>query len=191
MTKWVIAIAGLILLMGTLVWQLANSGPRKIVIQSFDAGPSVVKPASDAAPYKPRVLKSDASTEVEEVVKYDPQSEEFSHQVDVRIPDGFRASLARCDRKGMDPDAKITIRYRLHIEDGVVSASGVGVEKSNLGDTALEQCMVNAIQQARWVAADMPDFMEDTHLFIRIRSLNKYLSKEEQEAAKAEDRIEE
>ena len=177
--------------MGILVWQLADTKPTQVVVPSYDATPTVAVSASDAAPYKPRALKSDAAPDEVDETKYDPQSEEFSHQVDVRIPDGFRASLARCDRKGMDPDAKITIRYRLHIEDGVVSASGVGVEKSNLGDTALEQCMVNSIQQARWLAEDMPDFAEDQHLFIRIRSLNKYLSKEEQEAAKAEDRIEE
>ena len=50
--------------------------------------------------------------------------------------------------------------------------------------------MITSVQEARWVASDMPDFMEDQQLFLRIRSLNKYLDKEEQEAAKAEDNLE-
>jgi hypothetical protein len=145
--------------------------------------------ASDARSVRPRALRRDAK-DVEDaaVAKFDPQSTEFSHEVDVSIPNNFKAKLARCDRKGMDPDAQITIGYSLHIEDGVVSASKVKVVKSDLDDAALEQCMVTAVDQARWVASDMPDFMEeDMDLIIRMRSLNKYLSTEEQEEAKDQD----
>jgi hypothetical protein len=192
MGKWVIAMVGLVAVMGVLLWQLSSDGPKKIEIQHFDAGPSVAIAASDAHPVKPRVVSDGSKAEEEDaaVVKYDPQSEEFSHEVDVGIPDGFRAKLARCERPGVDPDSKITINYRLHIDEGVVSASRVTVGKSNLGNSGLEQCMVKAVEQGRWVAADMPDFMEDQQLFIRIRSLNKYLDKDEQEAAKEADRVE-
>lgn len=189
MGKWVIAMVGLVAVMGVLLWQLQTDGPKKIHIQRYDAGPSVAIAASDARPVKPRVVRDGPKVQEEDaaVVKYDPQSEEFSHEVDVGIPDSFRAKLARCDRQGVDPDAKITINYRLHIDEGVVSASRVTVGKSNLENSTLEQCMVNAVEQGRWVAADMPDFMEDQELFIRIRSLNKYLDKDEQESAKEAD----
>lgn len=191
MTKWVIAMGGLIILMGMLVWQLSPSEPPKVEIPVFDANPTVAVSASDAASYKPRQVRADAAPGTSTEAQLDSQSEEFSHRLDVSIPDGFRASLSRCNRKGFDPDAKITIAYRLHIEKGVVSASRVRVEKSDLGDAALEQCMVNSVQQARWQASDLPDFAEDQQIFIRIRSLNKYLDKREQEEAKAADKVEE
>jgi hypothetical protein len=191
MGKWVIAIAGLVVVMGVLVWQLSSGGPKKIVIVSFDASPSVVPAASDARPVQARVVRRDAKhVEDASVAQYDPQSEEFSREVDVSIPNNFKAKLARCERKGVDPDAQITLNYRLHIEDGVVSASNVTVAKSDLGNATLEQCMVNAVDQARWQAADMPDFVEDQDIIIRIRSLNKYLSEDEQAAAKEADRAE-
>ncbi len=192
MGKWVMALVGLVGVMGFLLWQLQEGGPEKIVVSTYDAGPTVALAASDAGSVKPRVLRRDAKDAKDAaVVKYDPQSEEFSREVDVSIPNGFRAKLARCERKGIDPDAQITINYTLHIAGGVVSASNVKVAKSDLGDATLEQCMVTAVNQARWVAADMPDFMEDdTDLIIRMRSLNKYLRAEEQEEAKNQDRVE-
>ncbi len=191
MGKWVIAILGMVAVMGLLLWQLEGGGPAKIQIPTYDAGPTVALLASDARPLKVPKTRSDARASGSgepEVAQFDPQSEEFSREVDVGIPDGFRARLARCERKGVDPDAQITSNYRLHIESGVISASQVSVGKSDLGNSELEQCMVGAVQQARWEAADMPDFMEDQELFIRIRSLNKYLERGEQENAKSADR---
>ena len=191
MGKWVIALVGLVGVMGILIWQLDSDGPPKIEVPTYDAGPTVVVAASDARSVKPRALRGDAEKGEKDaaVAKYDPQSVEFSREVDVSIPNNFRAKLARCERTGVDPDAQITINYTLHIDQGVVSASNVKVAKSDLGDATLEQCMVNAVDQARWVASDMPDFMEeDTDLIIRMRSLNKYLSAEEQEEAKDTDK---
>jgi hypothetical protein len=191
MAKWVLALLALVSAMGVLLWQLSSGGPKKIESQTRDASPSVSIPASDAQPRNLRSKAKDAGPKGDAAVaQYDPQSEEFSHEVDVSIPDGFRAKLARCNRKGVDPDAKITITYRLHIESGVVSASQVKVDKSDLDNAELEQCMVTAVQQARWVASDMPDFTEEQDLFIRIRSLNKYLDTDEQEAAKESDKVE-
>lgn len=191
MGKWLLAILALVAAMGVLLWQVSSGGPKTIEIPSDAGSPTVSIPASDAQPPKTRGKRSDARPASDAAVaQYDPQSEEFSHQVDVGIPDGFRAKLARCNRRGVDPDAKISLSYRLHIEGGVVSASQVTIEKSDLGNAKLEQCMVNAVQQARWVAADMPDFTEEQDLFIRIRSLNKYLEKDEQESAKETDRAE-
>jgi hypothetical protein len=190
MGKWVIALVALVGVMGILIWQLDSDGPPKIEVPTYDGGPTVAPVASDARPLKPRVLRGDAKKgEDAAVAKYDPQSVEFSREVDVSIPNNFRAKLARCERKGVDPDAQITISYTLHIDQGVVSASNVRVAKSDLGDATLEQCMVTAVDQARWVASDMPDFMEeDTDLIIRMRSLNKYLSEDEQEEAKDLDK---
>lgn len=191
MGKWVIAMVGLVGVLGLLLWQLSSGGPKKIVIQTFDASPTVALPASDARLAKPRVVRRDAGPASDgAVAQYDPQSEEFSHEVDVSIPNNFKAKLARCERAGVDPDAQITLNYTLHIESGVVRASNVTIAKSDLGNATLEQCMVNAVDQARWRANDMPDFMEEQDIIIRIRSLNKYLDVEEQEAAKEADRSE-
>lgn len=191
MTKWFVAMGILMVAMGALVWQLSSGAPAQIEITIADAAPTVAVAASDAGPGRSKPLANrhfDAGPAP--VAMLDPQSEEFSDRVDVGIQDGFRSRLARCERDGLDPDAKIIITYTLHIEDGIVSASNVAVLKSDLNSAALEQCMVAAVQQSRWEASDMPDFKEDQELFIRLRSLSKYLPQEEQEAAKARDHVE-
>ena len=192
MIKWLVVIVALLGALGGVFWKLSAGSETPLVdVPTFDGGPSTAVPSVIAKRRKPG-QPSDAApiAEVAEGV-LDPQSEEFSAQIDVGIPDRFRASLARCDRKGFDPDAKISLTYMLHISNGVVSASNVQVDKSDLGDRELETCMVQAVQEARWEAKDLPDFSEEQDLFIRIRSLDKYLSRDEQEANKGEANREE
>jgi hypothetical protein len=193
MTKWILALLALITIMGTLVWQLSSDSPRVVVKVEDAQVPSVAEVTTDPPKTgdsrKSVVAKSDpeGNQEPEGDKELDPQSEEFSHNLDVTIPDGLRAILARCPRQGVDPDAKISIRYQLHISNGIASVSQATATKSDL-DTELERCMVSAVEHARLEVGHMPDFSEEQDLFIRIRSLNKYLSKEEQEQAKERDK---
>lgn len=192
MIKWIIALGALIAALGAMVWQLSGkSEAPEVEVPTFDAGLPAETPKIIAKrrTKEPSTAPIDASAAPTEGI-LDPKSEEFSSQLDVGIPDKFRASLARCNRKNFDPDAKISLSYRLHIKSGVVSASNVQVESSDLGDPELEKCMVQAVEYARWEAPDLPDYTEDQDMFIRIRSLDKYLSKDEQEANKAEARQE-
>lgn len=187
MIKWLVVIVALLGALGGVLWKLsAGSEPPEVNVPTFDAGPSTTAPPVIAKRRKPGQPSDAAPIAVVADGVLDPQSEEFSAQIDVGIPDRFRASLARCDRKGFDPDAKISLTYMLHIANGEVSASNVQIDKSDLGDRELETCMVQAVQEARWEAKDLPDFSEEQDLFIRIRSLDKYLSRDEQEANKGE-----
>ncbi len=170
--------------MGALLWNLSSKRDAPTVeVAVFDAAPSEM-PEPIVVKRRTHAPSDAAAAPSNEVL--DPQSEEFSHRLDVGIPDRFRASLARCDRRDFDPDAKLTLSYTLHIEGGEVSASNVQIEKSDLDDSELETCMVRAVQDARWQAKDLPDTKEEQDLFIRIRSLDKYLSADEQEANKDE-----
>lgn len=190
MSRWIFALVVVIGGLSLVLYQLfVGRDPVTIPVPLWDAAPVQTVGPSDAAPYKPRPRGIDART-VAESAQLDDQSEEFSRAVDVTIPDRFRASLAGCNRKGFDPDAKISFSYTLTIREGVVSASNVKIEKSDLGDSALENCMLGAIQGARWTDPELPDFSEDQDLFLRIRSLNKYLDEDEQRRAKAAENTE-
>jgi hypothetical protein len=185
MIKWIALLVALVGALGGLLWKLsATSETPEVIIPTFDAAPATTAPAVVANRRKPR-QQSDAAPVATAEGVLDPLGEEFSTRLDVGIPDKFRASLASCDRKDFDPDAKITLTYTLNISNGQVSARNVQVDKSDLDDRELETCMVQAVQEARWEAKDLPDFSEERDLFIRIRSLDKYLSKDQQEANKS------
>jgi hypothetical protein len=135
---------------------------RKIVVRTIDAGP-----AGDAG-----LLQG--------------TSPEFSRRVDEAIPNRFRAAMVKCDRTGLDPDASITLGYQLHIRGGQISATNVRVIKSDVQDSALEQCMLQALLNTRWIDAELPNFTEESQLFIRLRSMDKYLDPDEQVRRKEE-----
>ncbi len=190
--KWIVAFAVLLVALLAIVW---NMGPNKASkLASSPAKPTQEAPTALAEQAPATSFKSKPKTiakavEIDSDSKLlDPTSEAFSHELDVGIPDGFRAKLADCERKDMDPDAKISISYQLHIEAGIVSASQVRVQKSDLDNPDLEQCMVVAIQNARWEAANLPNFSEEQDLFIRMRSLDKYLDENAQKASKDANR---
>tara|TARA_R110002096_G_scaffold171490_4_gene344481 strand:- start:105537 stop:106115 length:579 start_codon:yes stop_codon:yes gene_type:complete len=186
MIKWIALLVALVGALGGLLWKLsAPSDEPEVIVPTFDAAGATSEPSIVAKRRTTTGPQSDAAPAALAEGVLDPQGEEFSARLDVGIPDRFRASLASCNRKDFDPDAKISLTYTLNIADGQVSASNVQVDKSDLGDPELERCMVQAVQEARWEARDLPDFSEEQDLFIRIRSLDKYLSKDEQESNKA------
>ncbi len=190
MIKWIVVLIALVGALGGLLWKLSSSSETpEVVIPTFDAAPKVTAPTVVAKRRSPPQQFDAAPSVTTREGVLDATSEEFSARIDVGIPDRFRASLASCNREDFDPDAKISLTYTLHIENGEVFASNVQVDKSDLGDRELERCMVQAVQEARWEAKDLPDFREEQDLFIRIRSLDKYLSKDEQEANKANRRV--
>lgn len=188
MVKWVAAFIGLIVVLGIMMYRLGEDGDEiQVVVPPQSASPKVSTELPPTKTIKPSKRAPKAATSTKEppaVTKLDPTSDEFSDELDVGIPDGFKAKMAACERDGAYPNAKITISYKLHIENDVVSASKVSIKESNLNNPSLEQCMVAAVQDARWVAADMPDFSEEQDLFVRMRSLDKYLDAKEQVEAK-------
>lgn len=193
MAKWVAAFVGLVVVLGILLYRLGDDGEQiHVEIPPESTSPKVVpEPPPQNVKSIERAPKVVPEKESPETTKFDPTSDEFSHELDVGIPDGFKAKMATCKRDAVDPNAKITIGYKLHIEDDVVSASKVTVKDSNLGNTTLEQCIVSAVQDGRWVAADMPDFSEEQDIFVRMRSLDKYLETNEQVEAKEQKKAEE
>lgn len=192
MAKWVAAFGGLLVVLGILLYRIADEGETiHVEIPEESASKVAELPAPKTVKIIERAPKVAPEKESPETTKFDPTSDEFSRELDVGIPDGFKSKMATCKRDGVDPNAKITISYKLHIEDDVVSASKVTVKDSNLGNTTLEQCIVSAVQDARWVAADMPDFSEEQDIFVRMRSLDKYLETNEQVEAKEQKKAEE
>ncbi len=195
MGKLVVAFIGLIASLGGVLYLLGGDEPEiHVEIPEQEQAPSAkVSPSPKATPKKliSEVGKAVVSTKTTTTTKLETTSDEFSDRIDVGIPDHFRAQMAACERDGIDPNAKITIRFMLHIEDDVISASTVTIENSTLGNSELEQCMLIAVQDTRWIAEDMPNFNEEQDIFVRMRSLDKYLSAEEQKDAKERKNLEE
>jgi hypothetical protein len=194
MTKWLVAVGATVLLVGFLLWQLKHPGAATPpVITSHDAGIPPTTPSEDqgkapvrdtagsAAGTRPtEVPADDAGAAAAEVVKLDPASDAFSQRVDVDAAARFRRALAPCYKGGLDPDLTLKLHMRLHVIRGEVFANDVRVADSKLGDQALEQCMVAAVEHTRWRDDELPDVDEDQELFIRLMTLVKYKDPDEQ-----------
>lgn len=107
-----------------------------------------------------------------------PGTPEFGHRMDVVVTDNFREALAPCYKGGLDGNLKLTLTYQLHIVSGKHYATNVKVAKSELNNRELEDCMVAAVQEMSWAADDVPDWTEEQELFVRLRSLKKYESRQ-------------
>ncbi len=193
MGKLVVAFIGLLASLGGVLYLLGGDEPEiHVEIPEQERTPSAkVAPSPKVTTKKveSKVGKALVPTQTTTTTKLETTSDEFSDRIDVGIPDHFRAQMAACERDGVDPNAKITISYMLHIEDDVISASTVTIENSTLGNSELEQCMLVAVQDTRWIAEDMPNFSEEQDVFVRMRSLDKYLGADEQKDAKERKKL--
>jgi len=191
MTKWIIAVGVVLALVGILLWQLFGDGPSAptIATRRIDAGGKSL----DDADVRPRSAKpsdqpADGGGAASEPELISVHSEEYHHRLDTGFPDKFRARAAGCYTGGGDGDRKLKLGYKLRSQSGMVSATDIRVIESNIGDAALERCLIQAVQDEQFHAEDMPDFEEEGDLFIRLRALKKYKSVEEQIREKQRNR---
>lgn len=190
MAKWLVAGAALLALIGVLLWQLAASPSQPAArVAVFDASPApAVEPPPDAgrrAVKRAPAIDDAAPAERPELV--DVTSEVGFRRIGQDIPDRFRAELVSCvDPARHDPNAKLKVGYKMQIVGGWVYASNVRLIESEIDDPAVIRCILRAVESTRFEMDDMPDFEEESELFIRVRSLKKYRSQEEQ-TSDAED----
>lgn len=191
MRRWFFAVAVLAVAAASVVlWRAARPRETRVAVSSrSDAGPAHAEPAQPRnAPREPGpvVPVRDAGAPDARLGILAADSEAFSKRLDVDIPARLRASVARCDRTGHALDEVLKVSFLLRIQSGEVSTSDVRVVESTLGDAALEQCMLHSILDSRFRVEDLPDFQEEHELFIRLRTLGKYRTPEEQDRATEE-----
>jgi hypothetical protein len=187
MLRWAVPIVALLVLVGILLWKVARPAPGPAVASHEATAPAQAgraggpglaphaEPGLDAGPGAPAML--------------DPHSEAYSKRLDIGIPARLRASLAHCYPGGRDPDLSLHIRYHLRVRHGDARALDVAVTRSELGDRALEDCMVQSIRELTWREEDLPDLDEDDDLFVRLLTLVKYKSEEDQARQKEVDHL--
>lgn len=196
MIKWVAAIAALVAAVVYLLFQLGDTSPTPTK-EASSASPSFE--STKAAGPLPSVRSDDhsdneeqdpetppADEQADEQAKEEPASglsdEEFNDRLDRQYPARYYASIAaRCNTEGFDPDAGAHVKFRLQVLRGEVLATNVRIADSSLDDANFEQCLVAAIEQARWRDDDMPDLDEEHELFYRVRAQKKYDAESEGE----------
>ncbi len=137
-------------------------------------GTKPVQPKANDAPAERK-----AHDEGDGVSTFEVNSPEFTHKVDVVIGDKFRAIGAfACDETGLDPDGVVRVKYTVRIEKGKVSATNIKATGER-GAVNLARCIEDSMQSAQFSLPRMPDFSEDTDLFIRVKTLKKYRSRAE------------
>jgi hypothetical protein len=198
MLKWCVAFAFVVLLVALLLWQLGDATPgapassqvddrarRQHASSARDGGdPTRSGQEHDGAPAR----ELDGGRAVASRVDLRPQErdgEALSRRLDVDVPARLRASAARCYDGSLDPDLVIRIGLRLRVVGGEVSTADVALADSEIGDDVLERCMVAAVAAARWRDAELPDLDEAQELFIRLRTLGKYVPGARQNGSKA------
>ncbi|HEX9102911.1 MAG TPA: hypothetical protein VF997_11945, partial [Polyangia bacterium] len=71
------------------------------------------------------------------------------------------------------------VTYRLHVADGAVSVSDLRTVESTLADRALEGCIRERIQAAKWRDDALPDLDEDDDLYMRVGGFQSTLASAE------------
>jgi hypothetical protein len=154
------------------------------VAATGDGGTKVVRPPSavDAAVLidapgtvglEPLTIEEpDAATGV-----FAPRTAEFFERVDEYSTRRLPEFVADCDTAGEDRKAKLKVRYRVVIQNHVVTFRDVTVEESTLKNERTKDCMVHAITNAEITDSNMPDFEskpgETEFTLIRVEKLDK------------------
>ena len=177
MVRWMIAIVVLGGLLVALLWPKGTVLPPRT---SQDKAAQLDAPKQDnLAPGNlgPRVgtrSPGRPTAEKEDTNLLNIRSREFNRLLDQGIPSGFREAAAECDYGGLDPDLFVELSMELRIMDGEVSAANVSVLESDLNNAELEQCMVRAVEQARFRNERWPNWQQPMKLLIRLTMLSKY-----------------
>ena len=191
MIKWLVAGAALLIAVIYLLFAIGDSSPTPP--STGDQTPTSVASDSNPLPGRrsaPVGLPQSPDYEAVDTPDEDPADKTerdplygttLDTRLDVEYPARYYANIAtRCDPTGFDPDATVHLQYQLRILRGEVLATNVRVIESTVGDAAFEQCLVAAIEQARWRDDDMPDLDEEHDFYYRVKAQKKHLPEDEQ-----------
>jgi hypothetical protein len=173
--KW-IAIAAVVaigVLVFLLVQVMGDPGAPKLE----DARPVAVIRPPDAAPPPP---PADAAAPVADAGPrvFVAKSEEFWDRVDEYPRHRMLSYVADCYQGGKHRKAKLKLTYELVVQNHQVTFRNIQIVDTTLGDEALEQCMVRALEKAQFEDVEMPDYRTPTNdpeqILIRIENLKRF-----------------
>jgi hypothetical protein len=184
--KWLVIGALALIAILIVMWREADrseatpvAAPAKQPAAAAPRIASVPPPPVETA--KPAEEPAEAAAEPAKPEKYDPQSDEFFYKHDeVVIPNVMRSAV-KC-WENLDPakrakihrNQSIVIKFKQKIVNGTVTMHDPQVERSSIGDAALESCFIQQVLATTWSDAKLPDWEQEDTVKISPRVLKKY-----------------
>ena len=174
--KW-IAIAAVVAI-GVLVFLLLQVFDEPDAPRIFDAAPVVVPRPPDAAPVA--AAPADAAPPAADAAPavFGVKSEEFWERSDHYQRTRMLSYVADCYQGGKHRKAKLKLTYELVVQNHQVTFRNIQIVDTTLGDEALEQCMVRALETAQFQDVEMPDYRTPSNdpeqILIRIENLKRF-----------------
>lgn len=182
MKKLLAILAVVILVVLVLLWrELGASDPAPEAAKP--APPVQVAAAPKAAPATtPKAAVVEPPVETKPASdKMDPSSDEFFYQHDeVVIPIMMRQAvqcweaLSPTKRAEFHRNQSMVAKFKQRIRNGVVTIHDLEVERSSIGDAALEACFVQKLRGATWSNPRLPDWDQEDTIKLGPRTLKKY-----------------
>jgi hypothetical protein len=169
--------AGVVVTSGAVLWSL-HSGPTPAhasVPASAPASapaPIATTPRPGATVHAPDAPRSGAPASA--VRKLAPDSDAFHHRIDDLVPQRLYGEAARCYHGGQQRDQRLDLSYHVRVADGTVSIANVRAEDTTLTDRALERCIVDRVERARWRDELLPDYEGEGDVFLSVQGFKQY-----------------
>ena len=182
MAKW-FALAGIaILLLLFLLWKQLDSTSATAAPKPKETETKVVTgPAPAPKQTEPVQVAVANPGDKPAVKKLDPQSDEFFHKHDDKVVARLMKEAVKCwenlsptKQAEFNRNQSMVMKFKQRIRNGTVTINDVEVERSTIGDTALEACFVQHIRGATWHSEELPDWDQDDEIKLGPRTLKKY-----------------
>lgn len=105
----------------------------------------------------------------------DPNSEDFFERVDVAIPRQLYARAAECDTGDAGRNEKVKLQVRVRAENKEISVLEANILESTIVNKSLENCIRDAVKNARWDDEEMPNWEDEDEILIRVRGMKKHI----------------
>jgi hypothetical protein len=187
MGKWLAAIGVIIIVVLVLLWRELDTSSAATTAEPATPAPAPTQVARADEP-KPAAGKPTAAVADEpspkaepSKEKMDPQSDEFFYKHDeVVIPNMMRQAvkcwenLPQQKRAEFNRTQSMVAHFKQRIRNGVVTIYDLQVERSSIGDQALETCFVQQLLGTTWTNARLPDWDQEDTIKLGPRTLKKY-----------------
>lgn len=178
--KWLVIGALALIAALVVMWREAGRSEATAastpVKRSATIAPPIAPVPAPAAVAEPAPAPTETKSE-----KYDPQSDEFFHKHDeVVIPNVMRSAVKCWENLDATRRAKfhrnqsIVIKFKQKIVNGKVTMHDPQVERSSIGDPALESCFIQQVLATTWSDEKLPDWEQEDTVKISPRVLKKY-----------------
>jgi hypothetical protein len=171
--------AGVVVTSGAVLWSLhSGSTPAHASVATSTStststpAPPTSTPRPAATVHAPDAPQSGAPAPAAH--KLAPDSDAFRHRIDDLVPQRLYGEAARCYHGGQQRDQRLDLSYHVRAADGAVSFANVRAEDTTLTDRALERCILDRVERARWRDEQLPDYEGEGDVFMRVQGFKQY-----------------